>query len=35
MKTNEIFINPKLSNVLFKKSKVDIKTNRQFLGFVN
>jgi len=35
MKTNEIFINPKLSKVLFRTSKVDIKTNKQFLGFVN
>jgi hypothetical protein len=35
MKTNELFINPKLVKVLFNSSKVGIKTNRQFLGFVN
>lgn len=35
LKTNEIFINPKLSKVLFNTSKVDIKTNKQFLGFIN
>lgn len=35
MKTNEIFINPKIARVLFNSSKSDIKTNKQFLGFVN
>lgn len=35
IKTNELFINPKLANILFNSSKVNIKTNKQFLGFVN
>ena len=33
--TNEIFTNPKQAKILFNSSKVDIKTNRQFLGFIN
>ena len=35
IKTNELFINPKLATILFNSSKVNIKTNKQFLGFVN
>jgi len=32
---NELFTNPNQSKILFNSSKVDIKTNRQFLGFIN